>query len=469
MYVNKNGTESFVNPKGFGYDGYIYNFNEKTKEYEKTDKRYDNDGYDFDELNEDGFDKLGLYNHKDRLNKYGFDYKHMYKGVYGQDKDKYGFDFYGNYTDKNGVKRKYDQHNFDRDGFLYVLNEETNEMEKTDKTLNDRLFDRDGFFYEFDEETNTFKKTKYKTDLDGKNIDGLKLIGQERRPDILAKREQERLEKEQKEREEREARIKKEEEEAQRRREEAHRKKLEFEEQKKKQKEEKELRKRESLQQREELLPEFHKKFDENGICISTGLKYDENYFCADERNIVTGTYSDYRGFNCIGQCVKNDHLFYDKWGFKQDGIHYLTNERFYKGYNCYGVDENGKYPSGNFPPELSNSRRYIKLLFEIKNQREYSDFLRNYAISKNLKTTNMTIKELKKDIFVAGEMYPPFKEEIQSHMLETKKEINRLNIHLVGLKRKKDSNQTLILNLEKEIKNLQAKINNISLDTGEK
>ena len=469
MYVYEDGTESLVNPYGFARDGYIYVLNEESKQYEKTDRKYDDEGYDIDGLNEDEFDKKGLYRHTEKLNRYGFDYRHWYQGVKGRKKDKYGFDFYGWYTDKNGVKRKYDQHNFDRNGYLYVFNEKTKEMEKTKRTVNDEGFDRDGFFYEYDEVTKIYKKTEYKTNLDGITIDGFKRIGQERRPELIEKRRQEALEKERKEREERERLRKEREEEAQKRRAEAHKKALEEAVAKKLKQEEKEERKIESQKEKEELLPKFKEKFEENGICTSTGLKYDENFFRADQINVITGTMQDIRGFNCIGQCLRNEHLPYDKYGFKQDGTHHITGERFYNGYNCFGVDENGKYKTGSTPYEISNARRYLQLVFELKDPKQYKEFLVSYAQSNHLNTTKLVLQKLKQDIFIAGEMYPPFKEEVKSRVEETKKKIFRLTIQLTTVKRKDSSNKALISKLEKEIVALKSNIANITFDTGEK
>lgn len=109
---------------------------------------------------------------------------------------------------------------------------------------------------------------------------------------------------------------------------------------------------------------EFESKFDENGICKNTKLLYDENFFNAKGINIVTNTKQDVRDFDALGRCIKNKFRDFDIFGFKQDGTHYQTGERFYNGYNAYGVDENGKDRKGYIPKDITIAREYIKAIF---------------------------------------------------------------------------------------------------------
>lgn len=407
MYVDEDGNVSFLNPSGVGYDGYLYEFDEKTQSYTKKEKYYDDEGYDFDGLDECLFDREHLYMHTKKWTPYLFDWEHEFRSQPGRKFDNYGFDYKQDYQGILG--RKYDDNNFDRDGYLYRLNPETNQMEKTNDTINDQHFDRDGYYYEFDENSGEYTKTIYKTNPHGIYIDGrmrkesirdkeflYQLIESEREEIIQSVDEPVRnaehlvetfntLKNQVQEKEKRIPshlrsqrpmeyinnalrlceEVKKMAEEARKCPEakdvadlsekiksnikEARKyvKSVEDElvilDEKIVRQENREKQLEEKVQKRKSERAAFEAKFDENGICRETGLRYDQYYFTINGTNVITKIDVDMRGFEFSGRCRSNDFLPYDKNGFKMDGTHYETGERYYKGYNAYGVDENGK------------------------------------------------------------------------------------------------------------------------------
>lgn len=482
LYVNKDGTTSKVNPRGFGYDGYIYEYDENAGEYVKTDRLYDDEGYDIDELNIDKFDRDFKYMHKSTINDYGFNYFHRWKD--GSKYDNHGFDFYG--INKETGK-KYDTHYFDRDGYLYVYDKETGEYIKTENKINTENFDIDGYYYEQlydynnkrlsnnklqeigimeDTWTNKYrtiyrKKTEYKTNPAGIDIDGKYHEDEVRDPSILNSiKEQKKDEQKRKESlKKHEERMKKEEE----KRAEKRKQKEEFARQV-------ELKKQEELQIKKE---DFESKFDEEGICKTTNLPYDENFFNKAQINTITGRVVNSRGFNCFGECVRNEGKKYDRNGFKIDGTHYLTGEKYYKGYNAYDVDKDGKTREGKIHLDIIIARTYIK---ECLNGTSKKQFITKYSnrlgyITRNKALTENDIKSamrnLKIKIFDAAEMYPPFKEELQKMIEKTKNQIRARTSRYIMLRKNSAQNKEEIEKLQKELAILKDRLDSVSM--GEK
>jgi len=216
------------------------------------------------------------------------------------------------------------------------------------------------------------------------------------------------------------------------------------------------------------LMDEFKSKFDENGVCKTTNLPYDEFYFRVDGVNIVTGRKSDVRGFDCTGRCVTNKFEIYDKNGFKQDGTHYKTGKKYHIGYNAYCVDENGKTIRGYLHQDIQIAKGYVEALFKPTKTMNGVTYIKTYAKSKSV-TVETAKKELRVKVFTAGEMYPEFKEEIEKIVEETKMSIREKTMALVMLKRKSKDNQEVIRKYEEYIKRLKDKIDAISIGMGER
>lgn len=479
LYVNKDGRMSIVNPRGFGYDGYIYEYDKKTGEYIKTEELYDDEGYDIDELNVDKFDKDFKYMHKSTTNDYGFNHFHRWKD--GSEYDNHGFDFYGIHKETG---KKYDNHYFDRDGYLYVHNKKTGQYIKTENKINEENFDIDGYYYEQlydynnqrlsknklqkfgimeDTWSNNYrkifrKKTNEKTDPMGRDIDGEFHIDKIR--DCAALHDIKEREKEKIDEQKKQEYLKKQEE-----------KRLEKRKQRKEFERQVELKKQEELKIKQE---DFESKFDEDGICKSTNLPYDENFFDKYQNNVVTGRVVNSRGFNCFGECIRNEGKKYDRNNFKIDGTHYLTGEKYYEGYNAYAVDKNGKTREGKTHQDIIIARTYIK---ECLNGTSKKQFITKYSnrldvyITRNKALTENEIKSamrsLKIKIFDAVEMYPPFKEELQNMIEKTKNQIRARTTRYIMLRKNSTQNKEEIEKLQKEIAILKDRLDSVSM--GEK
>lgn len=530
FYVDENGNESFLNPLGVGYDGHLYEFNEKTQTYIKKEKYYDEEGYDFDGLNIDLFDRDHLYMHRQKWTpKYLFDWKHEYRGMQGVYLDEYEFDYKQDFRGIAG--RKHDDHNFDRDGYWYKMNPESNQMEKTDQIINDENFDRDGFYYEFDEESRQYYKTEYKTNSHGIDINGVmhtesirdktfysQFLANEKKSieeyenilgnliENIRELKEQVIEKNKKipqhyrkqddfkfinEALSECTNIK----ELMRRLEECTDIKevikikktilnkiasvkeyikeienviIELDEKIKKQKKIEEELERKS-QTRKSEFERFQAKFDENGICRETGLRYDQYYFNVDGINVVTNSGVNPRGFEFSGRCTTNNLLPYDKIGFKIDGTYYKTGERYHNGYNAYGVDENGKNRKGEIPIELKDAKEYTEIIFGSGGNPALIEFMKKY-MKYNAKSTLDEAKALlKRNLYVAGEMYPPFKDEIIAQVTAIKGEITKLNQTIEDYKKQGAKQVRVIGFYEAKIKKLQEKLKLLSFDIGEK
>ena len=441
LYVNQDGTTSITNPHGFGYDGYIYEYDETTKQYIKTDRIYDDEGYDINELNEHKFDRMHLYMHQKRENPYGFHYNYKYNGVSLYDPR--GFNFYGINRFTNKI---YDEHFFDRDGYFYEKSPESGEYVKTDRKIDDEHFDQEGFYWQYNEKKQQFEKTTYKT-----NPMGIDRNGESHPKEI---RDQEYLKQlQEKQRRLREEKAKKKQEEDAKRRQANLQKKVD--------------RERQDAEEAK-LKAEFQSKFDEKGICKTTNLPYDEFFFRADGIHAVKKTFQDVRGFNCIGQCLQNNNLPYDRNGFKQDGTHYITGERYYEGYNAYGVDENGKTREGKIDPRIVTAQRYIDAIFNSDSPESRQKFVSRYAAT-NKKTESQALQELRTIIYSAGEMYPPFKKQVQNLSIEVQRKLEEKQNELFEYIVMGNNTQKSSSNISQEIARLQEKIKAISIDGGER
>ena len=116
-------TSLTISPRGFNKDGlYI-------------------DGSKYDE---NGFDAKGLYLDNTPYNEYGFNCNKKYKDTL-REYDNKDFDFYGIHRI---TRELYDEHHFDRDGFLYKLVD--GKYVKSDDKIDEYGFDCDGYFWKRD-------------------------------------------------------------------------------------------------------------------------------------------------------------------------------------------------------------------------------------------------------------------------------------------------------------------------------
>lgn len=528
LYVHEDGSTSILNPEGVAYDGYYYDYDDETQSYVKGEKYYDEEGYGFDGLNEDLFDRDNLYMHKNKYSPYHFDAKRQYRGRAGEYYDEHGFDYKQDYQGILG--RKYDTHNFDVDGFLYELNPDTGIMEKTTKTINDDHFDRDGFYYEFDKAKGEYKKTEFKYNPQGRSINGDFDMRQIRdktffgefckkeRPYVLVFIESFSSQIDELEKniesldQEVQTKIKVIEDQSEGENAESVKERalslcqsvraliedakneksdveimhiakklpirykaikdiieeLRSEIAKINKKIEKQQQIEDKYGKKDDLFKKFSSKFDSDGICIETGLRYDEHYFMANGINVVTTTEEDIRGFQFTGLCKENDFLPYDKKGFKMDGTHYQTGEKYYNGYNAYGVDKRGYDTRKKIPDELAMARLYIKII-SLDNPNTYKEYMQGFMKDRGITDSQEAVNTLRVILFKAGEMYPPFKQQVIHQILEIKEKIKSQTDMYEQYKAKGAMTAVQVRFYERKIQKLQDKLNTLSFDLGDK
>lgn len=379
-------------------------------------------------IDEYGFNEKHLYVNEDgtktKFNPYGFDYLHRYKGKEAVLSDEYGFNFYG----INKITGKvYDIHGFDRDGFYYE--KDGKEYIKTDRKINNDHYDRDGYYYVLEGEE--YVKTEYTTTPEGYDFEGKYHEDGVRNPKLL-----------------KEIKNKKEEEQ---------RKRLD-----------EETKKQEMIDERKRLLDEFSLKFDESGMCIKTGLPYDENYFLKNKTNVITNTNYDIRNFDCIGRCKDNAFSIYDRGGFRQDGTYRDTNEKYHNGYNAFGVDKDGKLRNGKTPEEIAIGKDYIKAIFEPTSTVNRVSFIKNFSIRKGY-DDRASINKLELTLFIACEMYPSLKEELGKYLDLTSKQLDVYRNRLKQMENEKNANQETLEKYERIITSLEKRQKAVGYSGGER
>ena len=448
-YIDKDGKEHNLNPYDFGYDGFLYVFDEATGKYKKTDRRYGDDGFDIDDLNEEQFDRKHKYMHIEEYNNYGFNYKHIHKN--GTPYDKYGFDYYGIHR---VTKKVYNSNFFDRDGFFYKKDEATGKYIKTDSKINDRDFDIEGYWYKEDKKNKKVKTNRFHN-LQGEDIYGVvnekKIIDESVLKEVRRRKEEEKRRKEEEKRQREKIKIQ------------------EMEKRKKEARAREEAKTKAMADEKEAEKQKQRAKFDKDGICIATNLPYDEFYFDKDGINVITGTIVDFRGFKCTGECIRNDGLPYDRNGFKQDGTHIETGEKYYKGYNAYGVDKDGKTPSGYLNYKIKLAQEYIKANFDLKNAKNRTDFIKKYKTKYQKREVSEALKALNQDVFLACEMFPKVREELETEIEKTRLAVISCNNTLRKLNEEAKKNEQTIAKYQKVIDALNERINNLRPGMGEK
>lgn len=233
--------------------------------------------------------------------------------------------------------------------------------------------------------------------------------------------------------------------------------------------------------------------FDCKDIHVNTGLPYDEKMFLGGGvskyqfENLISGFAYDIRGFDIDGDTVSptvayiNGTLklydFYqdkrylytgkkrDGMGFDANGICVYTNSLYNQGgYNAYNVDINGKTPEGVMHPDIVFTQRYIKSLVKgtsILDDEEMNNYLEsklkelNNVVSKNRLITII--------IYAAGEMYPSIKKDLDDAIKHLQNTIKAKKQELEKKKIKKEEVENLIVGIEKLQNSSNSSRSNIS------
>ena len=174
------------------------------------------------------------------------------------------------------------------------------------------------------------------------------------------------------------------------------------------------------------------KGFRQDGTHRETGVKYNRYKFTIAGTNLVTETDVDIRGFTFKGRfrpegslCYRLGKLTYsermtvvswdDEWGFKQDGTYRLTGETYVKGYNCFGVDQNGRTKDGKLHPDLKFAMAYIKGAELPEENNQYVKFVHEYIDARMRKNIPGITADDYMRIMLEGasQMYPPIRTKI--------------------------------------------------------
>ena len=170
--------------------------------------------------------------------------------------------------------------------------------------------------------------------------------------------------------------------------------------------------------------------------------------FGADKLHVVTKTAVDVRGFTIDGNCIRNENKKYDRKGFKQDGTHKDTGERYYNGYNAFGIDKNGKDEKGKVPREIIFAKDYI-INGVAKGKTKV--ILKKYGIKSEY--------SLNLNLYTAAEMWPQIKLLIRKQITTCQIMIEEREKKIAQLEKEKSKNTALIEKLKKENEVLRNKI----------
>lgn len=201
----------------------------------------------------------------------------------------------------------------------------------------------------------------------------------------------------------------------------------------------------------------YHKE-QEDGTYKNTGIKYNEFGFKADNRHCATKMAIDIRGFDINGKCKKNGDSTYDENGFKQDGTYMETGEKYYKGYNAYGVDEDGKDQKGNVHNDITFTQDYIDAVIQGKR----NEFIqKSFEINESNK--NFIMHQIDMKVYTAAEMYPKVKQKVLMNVIYIQRNVKKREAMLEEL-HSKNINNPEVAKLEKEITVFKNRMSSIDL-----
>ena len=399
-YVN---SHQKINDRGFDRDGYWY-IKKKDGTIEKTDRKFDNNGFEIDGL----CTRKTVSGKQIRIkqNQYGFDLEGNYYPIRG---GRYSDKPYGKYDnfgfDVNGINIKtgsrLDENNFDRNG-IYYKRQSDGKLKSTGSRVNERGFNRLGHYCKLQSD-GKYIDTKEIVDPEGYTMNGYDLHG---------------------------------------------------------------FSKRGFYHDIDGQIYDPH-GFRQDGTYLETGLTYNKRKFNIDGRHIITKKKRDLRGFDIDGNndirlYGKETTTKYDSDFFDEDGKHIETGEFFYNGYNAYHVDENGKLRNGQEHEYITFARNYIQGMLSTEKNNQYLKSAQEYLRSLNVRNADEEKYRITYILYAAGEMYPQIKQDLMNEIEKTMKEIQEKQEQLDKLYENVKGKKGKIQKLEKEKAMLEQGLQNI-------
>ena len=399
-YVN---SHQKINDRGFDRDGYWY-IKKKDGTIEKTDRKFDNNGFEIDGL----CTRKTVSGKQIRIkqNQYGFDLEGNYYPIRG---GRYSDEPYGKYDnfgfDVNGINKetgsRLDENNFDRNG-IYYKRQEDGKLKSTGLRVNERGFNRLGHYCKLQSD-GKYIDTKEIVDPEGYTMNGYDLHG---------------------------------------------------------------FSKRGFYHDIDGQIYDPH-GFRQDGTYLETGLTYNKRKFNIDGRHIITKKKRDLRGFDIDGNndirlYGKETTTKYDSDFFDEDGKHIETGELFYNGYNAYHVDENGKLRNGQEHEYITFARNYIQGMLSTEKNNQYLKSAQEYLRSLNVRNADEEKYRITYILYAAGEMYPQIKQDLMNEIEKTMKEIQEKQEQLDKLYENVKGKKGKIQKLEKEKAMLEQGLQNI-------
>ena len=399
-YVN---SHQKINDRGFDRDGYWY-IKKKDGTIEKTDRKFDNNGFEIDGL----CTRKTVSGKQIRIkqNQYGFDLEGNYYPIRG---GRYSDEPYGKYDnfgfDVNGINKetgsRLDENNFDRNG-IYYKRQSDGKLKSTGSRVNERGFNRLGHYCKLQSD-GKYIDTKEIVDPEGYTMNGYDLHG---------------------------------------------------------------FSKRGFYHDIDGQIYDPH-GFRQDGTYLETGLTYNKRKFNIDGRHIITKKKRDLRGFDIDGNndirlYGKETTTKYDSEFFDEDGKHIETGEFFYNGYNAYHVDENGKLRNGQEHEYITFARNYIQGMLSTEKNNQYLKSAQEYLRSLNVRNADEEKYRITYILYAAGEMYPQIKQDLMNEIEKTMKEIQEKQEQLDKLYENVKGKKGKIQKLEKEKAMLEQGLQNI-------
>ena len=177
----------------------------------------------------------------------------------------------------------------------------------------------------------------------------------------------------------------------------------------------------------------------------------------ANKKHIVTGTTIDLRHFDINGKCKSNNDSIYDRNGFKQDGTYMETGEKYYKGYNAFGVDKDGKNKEGKISSDILFTQGYINAVMQGKRKEYIMQHYRIDSINQDEIETKIQIR-----VYKAQEMYPKLKTKIIMQIITIKRMIKQREQKIAKIQSSKKEEKAEIDKLIKENEKLRKIIKDI-------